>query len=79
LNRRSNLPKRTWRTVAWREGTNTKKLRSRFAPLARTANAGSRLKPLITQEGTAWKPAFQPYWGKPAVSRWEKRGRGESE
>jgi len=29
--------------------------------------AGSRLKPLITQEGTTWKTGLQPYWGKPAV------------
>src|SRR5450432_4133199 len=33
----------------------------------RTAHAGSRLKPPIIQEGTAWKSAFQPYWGKLAV------------
>ena len=33
----------------------------------RTAHAGSRLRSLMSREGTAWKPAFQPYWGKPAV------------
>ena len=33
----------------------------------RTANAGSRLKPLIIGKAPLGKPAFQPYWGKPAV------------
>src|SRR5207302_4332538 len=28
---------------------------------------GSRLRSLMSREGTAWKPAFQPYQGKPAV------------
>jgi hypothetical protein len=30
----------------------------------RTANAGSRLKPLITQEGTAWKASLPAVLGK---------------
>src|SRR5438477_105462 len=33
----------------------------------RTAHAGSRLKPLITQEGTAWKASLPVVLGKPAV------------
>ena len=33
----------------------------------RTANAGSRLKPLIIGKAPLGKPVFQPYWGKPAV------------
>ena len=33
----------------------------------RTANAGSWLKPLIIGKAPLGKPAFQPYWGKPAV------------
>jgi hypothetical protein len=33
----------------------------------RAANAGSRLKPLITGKASLGKPAFQPYWGKLAV------------
>ena len=33
----------------------------------RTTNAGSRLKPLIIGKAPLGKPAFQPYWGKPAV------------
>src|SRR4249919_507960 len=40
-----------------------------------TAYAGSRLKLPIIREGTARKPAFQPYWGKPAVrNEWGDRG-----
>ena len=38
----------------------------------RTAYAGSRLKPQTIREGT---PAFQPYWGKPAV-RNDREDRG---
>ena len=34
---------------------------------SKTAHAGSKLKLLTIREGTVWKPAFQPYWGKPAV------------
>ena len=33
----------------------------------RTAHAGSRLKPPIIGKAPLGKPAFQPYWGKPAV------------
>ena len=32
-----------------------------------TVYAGSKLKPPTTRAGAAWKPALQPYWGKPAV------------
>jgi hypothetical protein len=32
-----------------------------------TLKAGSRHKPTTPWEGPARKPAFQPYWGKPAV------------
>src|SRR6266851_8725422 len=35
----------------------------------RTAHAGSRLKPLITQEGTAWKASLPVVLGKPAVRK----------
>jgi hypothetical protein len=41
----------------------------------RTANAGSRLKPLIIGKAPLGKPAFQPYWGKPAV-RNDREDRG---
>jgi hypothetical protein len=34
---------------------------------SKTAHAGSKLKLLTIREGTVWKPAFQPYRGKPAV------------
>jgi hypothetical protein len=42
------------------------------------ANAGSRLKPLTHREGPSDMPAFQPYWGRPAVrndraGRWKRR------
>ena len=33
----------------------------------RTAHAGSGLKPLTTQEGTAWKASLPAVLGKPAV------------
>jgi len=33
----------------------------------RTVNAGSRLKPPITQEGTAWKASLPAVLGKLAV------------
>ena len=33
----------------------------------RTAHAGSRLKPPTIGKAPLGKPAFQPYWGKPAV------------
>src|ERR1700737_1422245 len=38
----------------------------------RTANAGSRLKPLITQEGTAWKASLPAVLGK--THRTDDRG-----
>ena len=41
----------------------------------RTAHAGSRLKPPIIGKAPLGKPAFQPYWGKPAV-RNERGDRG---
>jgi len=44
----------------------------------RKAHAGSRLKPPTIREGTAWKPAFQPYWGKPAV-RCARKNPGEGD
>src|SRR3954467_4074549 len=37
--------------------------------------AGSRLKPLTFGKAPPDSPAFQPYWGKPAV-RNERGGRG---
>ena len=44
----------------------------------RTANAGSRLKPLIIGKAPLGKPAFQPYWGKPAV-RNDRGDRGKEQ
>jgi hypothetical protein len=41
----------------------------------RTAHAGSRLKPLMIRKAPLGKPAFQPYWGKPAV-RNDREDRG---
>src|SRR4051794_40302688 len=39
------------------------------------AHAGSRLKPLTSGKAPPDRPAFQPYWGKPAV-RNERGDRG---
>src|SRR3954466_11674223 len=39
------------------------------------AHAGSRLKPLMSGKAPPDRPAFQPYWGKPAV-RNERGDRG---
>src|SRR3954470_8132902 len=39
------------------------------------AHAGSRLKPLASGKAPSDRPAFQPYWGKPAV-RNERGDRG---
>src|SRR3954465_8936640 len=39
------------------------------------AHAGSRLKPLMFGKAPPDRPAFQPYWGKPAV-RNERGDRG---
>ena len=41
----------------------------------RTAYAGSRLKPRTSGKAPLGKPAFQPYWGKPAV-RNDREDRG---
>src|SRR3954465_14572762 len=41
----------------------------------RQAHAGSRLKPLMSGKAPPDRPAFQPYWGKPAV-RNERGDRG---
>src|SRR3954454_14625245 len=39
------------------------------------AHAGSRLKPLTFGKAPPDRPAFQPYWGKPAVrNEWGDRG-----
>ena len=51
-------------TRAVRENRLTTDARGRLQTGCQTAHAGSRLKPLITQEGAAWKASLAAVLGK---------------
>ena len=66
------LPKKAWRTITWREGTN-KKLRSRFARVqVRTApirGAAARGEETLLMEWPKGEPEPTKYLGAPVIRR----------